>query len=150
MSAYISMNRTVLWRRLTLNYQRKCQHMAERKSDSIMPTLDDLFSIQESQILPSEKVFAYKMRLGVMKRQGQRTDLIYLLIEKGACHSLALFYSVPFNPFVTECHPFPTAHFTIIRFQYIIEPWQSQKFMKNLMNDRFQGSMNDAISFMQY
>ena len=26
--------------------------------------------------------------------------------------------------------------------------WQSQKFMKNLMNDRFQGSMNDAISFM--
>lgn len=27
---------------------------------------------------------------------------------------------------------------------------QSQKFMKNLMNDRFQGSMNDAISFMQY
>lgn len=28
--------------------------------------------------------------------------------------------------------------------------WQSQKFMKNLMNDRFQGSMNDAISFMWY
>lgn len=27
---------------------------------------------------------------------------------------------------------------------------QSQKFMKNLMNDRFQGSMNDAISFMWY
>ncbi|MGN8642003.1 hypothetical protein [Catenibacterium mitsuokai] len=96
--------------------------MAERKSDSILPTLDDLFSIQESQILPSEKVFAYKMRLGAMKRQGQRTDLIYLLIEKGACHSLALFYSIPFNPFVTECHPFPTAHFTIIRFQYMIKP----------------------------
>ena len=50
--------------------------MAERKSDSILPTLDDLFSIQESQILPSEKAFAYKMRLGAMKRQGQRTDLI--------------------------------------------------------------------------
>ena len=61
--------------------------MAGRKSDSILPTLDDLFSIQESQILPSEKAFAYKMRLGAMKRQGQRTDLIYLLIEKGACHS---------------------------------------------------------------
>lgn len=75
--------------------------MAERKSDSILPTLDDLFSIQESQILPSEKAFAYKMRLGAMKRQGQRTDLIYLLIEKGACHSSALFYSVPLNPFVT-------------------------------------------------
>ena len=59
--------------------------MAGRKSDSILPTLDDLFSIQESQILPSEKAFAYKMRLGAMKRQGQRTDLIYLLIEKGDC-----------------------------------------------------------------
>lgn len=30
------------------------------------------------------------------------------------------------------------------------EERQSQKFMKNLMNDRFQGSMNDAISFMWY
>lgn len=30
------------------------------------------------------------------------------------------------------------------------DQWQSQKFMKNLMNDRFQGSMNDAISFMWY
>ena len=31
---------------------------------------------QRSQILPSEKAFAYKMRLDAMKRQGQRTDLI--------------------------------------------------------------------------
>ena len=30
---------------------------------------------QRSQILPSEKAFAYKMRLDAMKRQGQRTDL---------------------------------------------------------------------------
>jgi len=30
---------------------------------------------QRSQILPSEKAFAYKMRLEAMKRQGQRTDL---------------------------------------------------------------------------
>ena len=30
---------------------------------------------QRSQILPSEKAFAYKMRLQAMKRQGQRTDL---------------------------------------------------------------------------
>ena len=30
---------------------------------------------QRSQILPSEKAFAYKMRLEVMKRQGQRSDL---------------------------------------------------------------------------
>ena len=30
---------------------------------------------QRSQILPSEKAFAYKMRLEAMNRQGQRTDL---------------------------------------------------------------------------
>ena len=30
---------------------------------------------QRSQILPSEKAFAYKMRLEAMKRQGKRTDL---------------------------------------------------------------------------
>ncbi|WP_277119303.1 ParB/RepB/Spo0J family partition protein [Anaerotignum faecicola] len=30
---------------------------------------------QRSQILPSEKAFAYKMRLDAMKRQGQRSDL---------------------------------------------------------------------------
>ena len=33
---------------------------------------------------------------------------------------------------------------------YIYLKRQSQKFMKNLMNERFQDSMNDAISFMQY
>ena len=32
-------------------------------------------NLQRSQILPSEKAFAYKMRLEAMKRQGQRTDL---------------------------------------------------------------------------
>ena len=32
-------------------------------------------NLQRSTILPSEKAFAYKMRLDVMKRQGQRTDL---------------------------------------------------------------------------
>ena len=32
----------------------------------------------------------------------------------------------------------------------VLKKGQSQKFMKNLMNDRFQGSMNDAISFMWY
>ena len=30
---------------------------------------------QRSQILPSEKAYAYKMRLEAMKRQGERTDL---------------------------------------------------------------------------
>ena len=32
-------------------------------------------NFQRSQILPSEKAFAYKMRLDAMSRQGQRTDL---------------------------------------------------------------------------
>ncbi len=32
-------------------------------------------NFQRSQILPSEKAFAYKMRLEAMNRQGQRTDL---------------------------------------------------------------------------
>jgi len=32
-------------------------------------------NLQRSTILPSEKAFAYKMRLDVMNRQGQRTDL---------------------------------------------------------------------------
>lgn len=33
------------------------------------------FNLQREQILPSEKAFAYKMKLDAMKRQGQRTDL---------------------------------------------------------------------------
>ncbi len=32
-------------------------------------------NLQREQLLPSEKAFAYKMRLDAMKRQGQRTDL---------------------------------------------------------------------------
>ena len=32
-------------------------------------------NLQREQILPSEKAFAYKMKLAAMKRQGQRTDL---------------------------------------------------------------------------
>ena len=40
-------------------------------------------NFQRSQILPSEKAFAYKMRLEAMKRQGQRTDLTSTpLVEK--------------------------------------------------------------------
>ena len=33
------------------------------------------YNLQREEILPSEKAFAYKMKLEVMKRQGQRTDL---------------------------------------------------------------------------
>ncbi len=32
-------------------------------------------NLQREQILPSEKAFAYKMKLEAMKRQGMRTDL---------------------------------------------------------------------------
>lgn len=35
-------------------------------------------NLQREEILPSEKAFAYKMKLDVMKRQGQRTDLTSL------------------------------------------------------------------------
>lgn len=38
-------------------------------------------NFQRSQILPSEKAFAYKMRLDAMKRQGQRTDLTSSPVE---------------------------------------------------------------------
>ena len=40
-------------------------------------------NFQRSEILPSEKAYAYKMRLEAMKRQGQRTDLTSTpLVEK--------------------------------------------------------------------
>ena len=40
-------------------------------------------NFQRSEILPSEKAFAYKMRLEAMKKQGQRTDLTSTpLVEK--------------------------------------------------------------------
>ena len=40
-------------------------------------------NLQRSVILPSEKAFAYKMRLDAMKRQGKRTDLTSTpLVEK--------------------------------------------------------------------
>mgnify|MGYP000161075441 CR=1 FL=1 len=37
-------------------------------------------NLQRSVILPSEKAFAYKMRLEAMNRQGQRTDLNFFSI----------------------------------------------------------------------
>lgn len=33
------------------------------------------YNLQREQLLPSEKAFAYKMKLDAMKRQGKRTDL---------------------------------------------------------------------------
>lgn len=38
-------------------------------------------NLQREEILPSEKAFAYKMKLDAMKRQGQRTDLTCAPVE---------------------------------------------------------------------
>ena len=38
-------------------------------------------NLQRSRILPSEKAFAYRMRLEAMKRQGERTDLTLSPVE---------------------------------------------------------------------
>ena len=39
-------------------------------------------NMQREKILPSEKAFAYKMRLEAMKRQGERTDLTSVLLAQ--------------------------------------------------------------------
>lgn len=39
-------------------------------------------NLQRETVLPSEKAFAYKMRLDAMKRQGQRTDLTSVQIDQ--------------------------------------------------------------------
>ena len=39
-------------------------------------------NLQRDQVLPSEKAFAYKMKLDAMKRQGQRTDLTSSPLDK--------------------------------------------------------------------
>ena len=43
------------------------------KDEAILSMVDS--NLQRDEILPSEKAFAYKMRLEAMNRQGQRTDL---------------------------------------------------------------------------
>lgn len=43
------------------------------RDEAIITMVDS--NLQRSQILPSEKAFAYKMRLEAMTRQGQRSDL---------------------------------------------------------------------------
>lgn len=39
-------------------------------------------NLQRETILPSERAFAYSMRLEAMKRQGQRTDLTSVQVEQ--------------------------------------------------------------------
>lgn len=51
----------------------RCEVVELTKDEATILMVESNF--QRSQILPSEKAFAYKMRLEAMKRQGQRTDL---------------------------------------------------------------------------
>lgn len=64
--------------------RKKASELAEKQTISciVRDMTDDEATIvmvdsnlQREQILPSEKAFAYKMKLDAMKRQGQRTDL---------------------------------------------------------------------------
>lgn len=51
----------------------KCEVKEMTRDEAIIVMVES--NLQRSVILPSEKAFAYKMRLEAMKRQGQRTDL---------------------------------------------------------------------------
>lgn len=51
----------------------RCEVVDLTRDEAIILMVESNY--QRSQILPSEKAFAYKMRLDAMKRQGQRTDL---------------------------------------------------------------------------
>lgn len=51
----------------------KCEIKELSRDEAIIVMVES--NLQRSAILPSEKAFAYKMRLDAMKRQGERTDL---------------------------------------------------------------------------
>ena len=51
----------------------KCEVKDLTRDEAIIVMVES--NLQRSVILPSEKAFAYKMRLEAMKRQGERTDL---------------------------------------------------------------------------
>ena len=51
----------------------KCEVKELTRDEAIIVMVES--NLQRSTILPSEKAFAYKMRLEAMKRQGQRNDL---------------------------------------------------------------------------
>ena len=50
------------------------------RDESIIMMCDS--NLQRTTILPSEKAFAYKMRLDAMNRQGKRTDLTFYPVDK--------------------------------------------------------------------
>ena len=51
----------------------KCEVKELTRDEAVIVMVES--NLQRSVILPSEKAFAYKMRLEAMKRQGERTDL---------------------------------------------------------------------------
>lgn len=53
----------------------KCEVKEFSRDEAIIVMLES--NLQRTTILPSEKAFAYKMRLEAMNRQGERTDLTY-------------------------------------------------------------------------
>ncbi|MBZ0934984.1 ParB/RepB/Spo0J family partition protein [Clostridioides difficile] len=53
----------------------KCEVKELTRDEAIIVMVES--NLQRSTILPSEKAFAYKMRLEAMNRQGQRTDLTF-------------------------------------------------------------------------
>ena len=53
----------------------KCEVKDLSRDEAIIVMVES--NLQRSTILPSEKAFAYKMRLEAMNRQGQRNDLTY-------------------------------------------------------------------------
>ena len=59
-----------------MNWQEPC--IVRNLSDDQAVIVMVNSNLQREEILPSEKEFAYKMKLEVMKRQGQRTDLTSL------------------------------------------------------------------------
>ena len=61
----------------------KCEVKELTRDEAIIIMVES--NLQRSTILPSEKAFAYKMRLEAMKRQGERSDLTFPpLVEKSA------------------------------------------------------------------
>lgn len=57
----------------------RCEIMEMNREESIVMMVESNY--QRSTILPSEKAFAYRMRLEAMNRQGQRTDLTSTPLE---------------------------------------------------------------------
>lgn len=56
-----------------------CSIVDVADDDAIVMMVDS--NCQRSKVLPSERAFAYKMKLDAMKRQGKRSDLT----SAGAC-----------------------------------------------------------------